>query len=185
MVLSDSISMIRQNTFQRCSNLKTIIFPKNLKKVEEAAFHCCYSLERVSLPDSLQELESSVFQSCSSLRVVDFPAAIRKIDYACFTGCALDTLVIRGTLEYGRETVFSGMLASPIVYVPQSEIDKYKAFYSGTVLPLTSYHPNSIQDLQTSEQSLLPATLFDLSGRPLSATPAKGFFIRDGQKVVR
>lgn len=185
VVIPNSVHEIYMMAFEGCDALKEVTLPNNLTVIRDYSFQLCNNLETIKFPENLIEIKKQAFSYCSSIRLLDLPASIKKFEDMCFWECSLDTLVIRGTLESNLSGVFSGMLASPIVYVPQSEIDKYKAIYSGTVLPLTSYHPNSIQNLQMTKQSPSPATLYDLSGRRLSAPPAKGLFIRDGQKVMR
>ena len=184
VVIPNSVHEIYMMAFQGCDGLKEVTLPNNLTVLHDYSFQLCNNLETIKFPEKLIEIKTQAFLGCPSLRVVDLPESFRKVEGLCFWKSSIDTLVIRGILECDPSRIIDGIQNSPIVYVPQSEIDKYKAIYSGTVLPLTSYHPNSIQNLQMTKQSPSPATLYDLSGRRLSAPPAKGLFIQKGKKVV-
>ena len=82
--LPDSITIIRNNAFCFCSNLKKIRFSNNLSLIENYAFGRCTSLEEVELPDSLKEIPSGCFDFCTNLQRVKLPRYLEIIDQGAF-----------------------------------------------------------------------------------------------------
>jgi hypothetical protein len=71
---------------------------------------------------------------------------------------------------------------SSTLYVPVTEIDRYKELFTGTVLPLEEYG-TGIQSQTTTKFD--PAnSIYDLSGRKVQGTPQKGVYIQGGKKHV-
>lgn len=74
-----------------------------------------------------------------------------------------------------------GLNETTTIYVPESEINRYKEVFSGTVLALDEYK-TGIQ-APTSSQDYA-GYIYDLSGRRVQGTPKKGVYIQGGKKVV-
>ena len=97
--------------------------------------------------------------------------------------CNLKTLFIRGKIldRYLESGIFRNMGTKTVVYVPDSEVEKYKKIYDGPVYPLSSSMTGIY--IVTSSSETQP-TLHDLQGRRLTQKPAKGVYIQNGKKVV-
>lgn len=177
-----SVTLMWGGTFRGCKKLERTNIPE-IKYVSAYMFRDCEKLQSVEIPSSARGIEEQVFWGCSSLKVIDIPSSVEHIGSIAFGECNLDAIVIRGIItQYLTKAIFERMNTSPILYVPSSQIDKYKEIYTGTVLPLEAYYPTGIQ--KTLNEKSTMSSFYDLSGRRLSKEPQKGVYIRDGKKVV-
>ena len=76
------------------------------------------------------------------------------------------------------------MEESTVMYVQQSEVEKFKKVFSGKVLPLESYTGTGMNPLSSSLFN--NSNAYDLQGRRIQGEPQKkGVYIRGGKKYVR
>ena len=203
-VLSDdpafcgSASPDNKNPFNGCTALESIEVDEqnpSMRSIDGVLFNkdatCLYcypagiKAESYTVPESVNWIGANAFARCSYLKTIDMPESVTSISGFAFTGCALDTLIIRGVMDSlcVNPYLFGGLNESAKVYVPSMEVDRIKAVYSGTVLPLESYaDPTGISQV-TDMPVISPA--FDLQGRRLNAEPKHGAYIRNGKKVVK
>lgn len=71
----------------------TVVFPKNLRKIEQDAFRGWSALSSIDLPESLEELGSRAFSNCARLTTVVIPKNVAKIGAQPFRGCPLVTSI--------------------------------------------------------------------------------------------
>ena len=121
VVFSESsiFTVLRTNTFYRCTSLKNISLPSSIVTIEAYAFHECPALvgvyfaedsklvsiggladlpalESVAIPSSVQSISEGAFYNCSSLTSVEFEqgSGIKSVS-SWFLGCsALKELLI-------------------------------------------------------------------------------------------
>ena len=74
--------------FLKCSSLKAISLPGNLKSVGESAFQECSSLETLNLPSGITSIDNDAFFGCSSLETLNLPSGITSIGDYAFYGCS-------------------------------------------------------------------------------------------------
>ena len=84
------------------NKLKTIVLPKNLKKLRNEVFSECERLEYVQMPDSLVEIGTKAFAWCHNLKDISIPRTVTSIGASAFHEC------------YGLRDMYSHLLA-PIV----------------------------------------------------------------------
>lgn len=84
-----TVSIVPDNTFEGCANLKKAILKDGVSEIGSYAFKDCTSLEELYLPDSLCEIGTSAFQECSSLDVesVYIPTCEKFDVFNPFTRC--------------------------------------------------------------------------------------------------
>ncbi len=141
----------------------------------------CVNLKNIKLSESLTYLVDYAFDNCVSLKFLEIPESIQEFGAGVFRWTHFEKIVIRGTFPNGlRRDSFYCMDDATILYVQQSEIEKFKRFFSGTVLPLEEYTDN-IEQIEIHQPS---APLYDLQGRRLSDKPDKGLYIQNGKKYV-
>ena len=122
------------------------------------------------------------FYGCESLKILDFPSSVVSLDEFFVSGCKMERLIIRGIVNKPFPNyVFDDLDTSATLYVPRSEVARYKEVYAGTVLPLSEL-PTNIQSLSEKKKE---SSLSDLQGRRLSRIPEKGMYIKDGKKYVK
>lgn len=74
--------------FLKCSSLKAISLPGDLKSVGESAFDGCSSLETLNLPSGITSINNDAFFGCSSLEALNLPSGITSIGDYAFYGCS-------------------------------------------------------------------------------------------------
>lgn len=74
--------------FSKCSSLKAISLPGDLKSVGESAFYGCSSLETLNLPSGITSIDNDAFFGCSSLEALNLPSGITSIGDYAFYGCS-------------------------------------------------------------------------------------------------
>ena len=80
-------------TFQCCTNLSSIILPRNLHYIFGGVFNGCSSLTSVTIPNSVTLIGKSTFRDCSSLASVTIPNSVTEIEREAFFGCSSLTSV--------------------------------------------------------------------------------------------
>ena len=77
MRIPASITVIENNAFQSCEDLREVIFAQNssLKKISRHAFNECKSLKSIVFPEGLEEIENAVFFD-SGLSEVVLPGSV-------------------------------------------------------------------------------------------------------------
>ena len=83
-VIPESVTVIAENAFYKCKNLREIEFPPSLRVLEEKAFFRCAGLTALRLPEGLEVIGVDAFAFCDGLEGdVTIPASCREIrDYA-------------------------------------------------------------------------------------------------------
>jgi hypothetical protein len=62
--LSNSITVINDNTFSGCSSLESVIIPKGVTTIGYNAFANCYGLASVTIPTTVTSLPYYAFENC-------------------------------------------------------------------------------------------------------------------------
>ena len=141
----------------------------------------CVNVKSIKLSENITYIPAYSFDKCESLKVLDIPESVQDFGESVFRWTHLEKLVIRGTFPNGlRQDTFYFMDDATILYVQQSEIEKFKKVFSGTVLPLEEY-TNSIEQVKLHQPS---TSAYDLQGHRLNNIPSKGVYIQNGKKVV-
>jgi len=114
---------IGPSAFRDCPNLRTIILPHNLTRIDKSTFRGCASLSTVSpLPTSLNKIGVMAFDGCATLRSVTLPASVKKIDCCAFHSCLnLEAADVPAMAEIGKHA-FDG--CPKLVYVPNGYSDE-------------------------------------------------------------
>jgi len=183
VTIPQSVVDIYSGAFENCTNLEEVMLPDGLTRLNAALFWGCTSLKSLNIPSKVKYIWEHAFIDCLSLKVLDIPESVSFLGSGLFMNCKLEKLVIRGKIDgYLNGNVFSGMGTSTIIYVPDSEVERYKKYYAGTVLPLGDYDTSSIRQISTEDNQ---EHLSDLQGRRLTEKPSQpGIYIQDGKKVV-
>jgi len=87
IVLPPSIEKIEHHLFSE-SGLESIIIPDSVQVIEQGAFKKCSALTNITIPDSVQMIGSDAFASCTSLASVTVGKGIRQINSAAFINCS-------------------------------------------------------------------------------------------------
>ena len=90
VVLPSNLTIISDNLFYNCTNLKDIIIPKSVTKIGSYAFYNCISLENVTIPKNVNEIGRYAFYNCKNISTLIFEEniEIKKIGDNAFTNCS-------------------------------------------------------------------------------------------------
>ncbi len=123
IVIPEGVTIIHDEAFYLCKNLKKVTLPSTLEWIQYWAFAGCDSLERITIPDSVTQIsirafsdcknlssltlgagveliEESAFQNCTALGYVRFPKSLRLLANDAFAGCSsLTNIYYAGTIQ--------------------------------------------------------------------------------------
>jgi hypothetical protein len=104
ITIPPSATFIGSRCFNGCSSLQTVVFspPSQLESLLASSFGGCCSLESIVLPPSLKVLPISCFSDCRKLVRSPFPpdSNIVRIERSAFAGCsALKSMSLPSSLE--------------------------------------------------------------------------------------
>lgn len=88
------LTSVEDHAFANCSNLKSVIVPKNVTTLYNAAFIDCKYLS-VVLPEGLTSIGNECFRNCFYMKDIKLPESLTSIGSAAFGDCfTLKTLYI-------------------------------------------------------------------------------------------
>ena len=88
------LTSVEDHAFANCSNLKSVIVPKNVTTLHNAAFISCKYLS-VVLPEGLTSIGDECFRNCFYMKDIKLPESLTSIGRAAFGDCfTLKTLYI-------------------------------------------------------------------------------------------
>ena len=91
VILPDNLSVIGENTFFECENLRTVIFgtESQLKEIGGRSFADCDQLIAIKIPDSVVSIAFEAFAGCSKLQEIVFGenSQLKEIGRAAFKRC--------------------------------------------------------------------------------------------------
>ena len=142
------IESLEVMTFAYCLSLKNIKLPNALKSAYKV-FYECSGLESIVIPDSLTELGDSFCFGCTNLKYVTFGSGLTKIGKHAFWECpSLEWILcdIQTPPEIGDEPFpvsdsWTGEEVTYKIYVPDSNIDAYKAEWKEYDTPASGWDP--------------------------------------------
>ena len=78
--IPSTIKEIKVNAFQRCLNLKSVIFQESseLHRIPSGCFSKCKNLKQVTLPTSIKEIAENAFIGCENLRNIIYNGPYEK-----------------------------------------------------------------------------------------------------------
>ena len=178
--IPESVEWIGGNAFAYNSYLTSIYMPNSVTYMSFSTFSNCTRLNSIRLSENIKLISTSAFERCESLLFLDIPAGVNEFAEHVFRWSHIKTIVIRGTFSGGlRNDTFYFMDDEAVIYAQQSEIEKFKKVFSGTVLPLEEY-TSDIEHISL----LLPTTTVYTPNGMRQSSPRKGLNIirtKDGQ----
>lgn len=84
VVIPNGITVIGENAFLSCGNLKSIVLPDSLKEIELWAFGYCSSLRTMIIPNGTERIGRCAFYLCSAITVW-IPQSVTTIEDQVFT----------------------------------------------------------------------------------------------------
>ena len=111
--------------FYECFNLKTIILPNSVVRIDADGFRFCENLTSITIGNNVEIIGNSAFDDCRSLTTITLPASIKEIRRQAFCDCSnLTSLYCKATNPPLFESSSS---FNATIYVPMASVDAYKA----------------------------------------------------------
>lgn len=128
------------------SNIKRIIIPKNITKINWGAFKDCKNLKYVTIPDSVTRIGNHAFQGCTSLEYISL-SQIEYLHSYTFDGCInLKSVQLPVGLKKIENNAFSKCNSLEDIHIPESVgFIKFDAFYDCQNLKNVSLGTNILE----------------------------------------
>ena len=92
------------NAFAWCESLEGAVLCGGVTEIGSSAFYSCKSLQRVIIPDSVTEIGTGAFHECTSLNSIILPESVAAIGEGAFYGCHLKEITIpAGVRSIGKK----------------------------------------------------------------------------------
>lgn len=188
-----NVTYIGKEAFSSCKDLKQVIIPETIKRIEESAFSgsgienlvipygittirrylCsgCRNLVKVVLPETVEIIEEDAFQSCESLLEAKLPESLKSIGTWAFLWCyKLEKIIIPNQVNQMGESVFVGCESAKKLVIGHS-IKSLRATFEGCKSLISANIPNNVNSITND--------LFHRCSRMDSIT------IENGESVIR
>jgi len=117
-IIPPGTTIIEDEAFKGCDELKSIVIPDSVTKIGSHAFRWCTGLTEVIIPDSVTTICDGAFVACTGLKELVIPNSVTKIGSDAFQACfKLTSVTISESVSYIGYGAFSTIvdLASIIV----------------------------------------------------------------------
>ena len=104
IVVPDTVTVLGENAFDYCLNLKTVKLTSEITEIPPGAFNTCVRLKTIEIPDGVQMIGESAFNDCTNLREITIPESVRVISRGAFIDCvSLEKVTFKGdfSIEMG------------------------------------------------------------------------------------
>ena len=104
-----SVVEVEKEAFDRCGDLREVIFNEGLQKIGQQAFCYCTSLSSITLPSTVTEIGHWAFMYCKQLIEVVFNEGLQKIGPQAFYECStsLSRITIPSTVTKVNRYAFA------------------------------------------------------------------------------
>ena len=89
-------------SFCKCTNLESIILPKNLTSIGENAFYFCENLAKISIPVSVTNIGKWAFYNCAKLNEVSYNGTKQQYCAITFGNLYSNTCINNAVLNLGN-----------------------------------------------------------------------------------
>jgi hypothetical protein len=115
-----AVTRIDASAFSGCNFIESVVIPDGVTIISDEAFYLCKNLKKVTLPSTLDIIGSWAFANCESLESIAIPDAVKWICSRAFSDCAkLSTLTLGEGLEQIQENAFMNCASLKSVRFPR------------------------------------------------------------------
>jgi len=133
VVIPDSIDgcpvdIIESSVFYNNATITSVVLPEGLSVIKPSAFNWCDNLASITLPSTLVALDDSAIYDCGSLTEITIPASVSYIGMNVLSNCdLLSAVYFEGKAPVIERNVLKYIADGAVIYVPDDEIDAYRA----------------------------------------------------------
>lgn len=132
----DSVTVINENAFKNCKNLKNITIGNNVENIGAYAFEGCTNLTDISLAN-VSVIGNEAFKNCISLKNVDL-GSVTDIYEGAFDGCkSLETITVPASVTNIESGIFANCDSLKAINVAEGNLNYTTidgCLYEGTAL---------------------------------------------------
>ena len=116
-----TVTSIRNDAFDSCSGLTSIVIPNGVTSIDEYTFYECSSLASVVIGNSVTSIGGYAFSDCSRLSSIVIPNSVTSIGNYAFERCSsLESVVIGNSVTSIGEGAFGGCYGLTSIVIPNS-----------------------------------------------------------------
>ncbi len=121
VTIPDNLTTIEKEAFRECKGLKTLTLPDSVTGIGNHAFYMCTNLIGINIPDSVTVLGEYSFSNCTSLTSITIPDNITSIENYTFHACeSLKTITLPENLTSIGENAFQSCESLTAITIPDS-----------------------------------------------------------------
>ncbi|MDE6473420.1 MAG: leucine-rich repeat domain-containing protein, partial [Ureaplasma sp.] len=137
LAIPTSCTSIGEYAFRSANNLRTLIIPGTVKRLETAAIEKCANLSSVELKEGVTDIGSYAFGECTSLRSIYLPNSVTALRTFAFNKCTnLNTLSLdykNSRLGLLEQQAFNACSNLTSITLPENRIEiQYRAIFITT-----------------------------------------------------
>ena len=99
LVFPEGMIEIPGSLCEDCRQLRKVVLPSTIKRIDVGAFNGCRKLEEINLPDGLEEIADDVFQGCHALKHITLPPGLKRLSPEIFDNSGLESIELPDGLE--------------------------------------------------------------------------------------
>ena len=119
----NGLTELPNNYFERRFELRSILIPSTITKLEQNCFEHCVNLTKIEFENNsvLKNLPYKCFYECCSLKNITIPSTITSIDDYCFGYCTdLKEIDLGKSVEIVGECSFVNCYNLELIEIPKS-----------------------------------------------------------------
>ena len=120
LVFPEGMIEIPGSLCEDCRQLRKVVLPSTIKRIDVGAFNGCIKLEEINLPDGLEEIADDVFQGCHALRNITLPPGLKSLSPEIFDNSGLESIELPDGLESIGYWAFYGCNSLKSLEIPSS-----------------------------------------------------------------
>ncbi len=118
-----AVTRIDSSAFSECNFIESVVIPERVTIISNEAFYLCKNLKKVTLPSTLEYIQDWAFANCESLESIVIPDSVKWICSRAFSDCVkLSSLTLGKNVEQIQENAFMNCTSLKSVTIPDKVI---------------------------------------------------------------
>lgn len=127
-------TVISQEAFYSCDNLKSVVLGNGVKRVDSRAFYDCVALNYLVLGTNLEYIGKAAFSLCDEITNLSIPGSVKTIDANAFANSSIENIVINEGVETIGDGAFNWNQTIYSLVLPKSVNSIGKDAFSGCTM---------------------------------------------------
>lgn len=191
VVIPEGVEKINPYAFANCTNLEEIVLPSTIEAIEYGAFYGCKSLKRIVGIEKVQLINKEAFYGCDLGGTISLDSA-RAVGDAAFAGNeSLEAVILPATLQSIGASAFYGNKSLESVEVKADKV-KYGAYVFAECDSLTEIRMNAnvipagaFFGCDKLESVIIGKDVLTIGEHALAGTDIKTFTVEEGNVAFK